>query len=605
MKSFIASVLLMLSAWFCQAATGSGPITYHMLSTNDFRVDTQGFVWLRLSVSAGTNLYITNLYVSNFFATNITVQVLNGDTNVLLWTNSAGVYQPTTTQNSLVANGVTSINSLIANGSLIIQPSSGIALDAGANFIPTSQQSFMRFSSAFDTVDPTLCTAYITMGDGLGQILFIENMTNLFANSAFQILNGTPTGDGLGTVTLLNGDWKPTQPGETLLLQNDGFGWREVARFYGAAGASSIPILNPTVDYYPKRGPATNLVNSLVHDDGSVVTVDGASPSTIQLVSEDGQIVWGSNTNVLKRVNTQLIWTNGATTGNGVTIGVINGNGVEAIFGVDQDEHVAVVAPAGKTVRIEPNNSSPRYTFSSTGLYPDSLVPLGIDGAAWGTNLYLAGFQPNPTNYSRLKITHTGTNILDAIAFDSQSAGIAGSPRPMHFDFGGTTRLALSAVSGATFTDPLARLFVSSALQYSADASVTGWLSDGRLELDTGASAVLNTQENSPALVLRGNGWSTTPSTSEAVYMGQFVVPIQGLRATGELRFVSQKPGSSTTTNAVITTENAFILSPITKAQKTALTPREGMIVFQSDNTPGLRVYQSGAWVMPSVVADP
>lgn len=46
-------------------------------------------------------------------------------------------------------------------------------------------------------------------------------------------------------------------------------------------------------------------------------------------------------------------------------------------------------------------------------------------------------------------------------------------------------------------------------------------------------------------------------------------------------------------------------LTGITKAQKTALTPANGWIVYQTDNTPGLRAYVNGAWVMVSTVADP
>lgn len=47
-------------------------------------------------------------------------------------------------------------------------------------------------------------------------------------------------------------------------------------------------------------------------------------------------------------------------------------------------------------------------------------------------------------------------------------------------------------------------------------------------------------------------------------------------------------------------------LGTLTKAQKTAITTlTNGMVVYQSDNTPGLRAYINGAWVIVSTAADP
>lgn len=43
----------------------------------------------------------------------------------------------------------------------------------------------------------------------------------------------------------------------------------------------------------------------------------------------------------------------------------------------------------------------------------------------------------------------------------------------------------------------------------------------------------------------------------------------------------------------------------ITKAQKTAMTAENGMIVYQTDNTPGFRVYVNGTWFILSTAADP
>lgn len=46
-------------------------------------------------------------------------------------------------------------------------------------------------------------------------------------------------------------------------------------------------------------------------------------------------------------------------------------------------------------------------------------------------------------------------------------------------------------------------------------------------------------------------------------------------------------------------------LNGITKAQKALLVPSDGMLVYQIDNTPGLRMYVAGVWKAFTLVADP
>lgn len=80
---------------------------------------------------------------------------------------------------------------------------------------------------------------------------------------------------------------------------------------------------------------------------------------------------------------------------------------------------------------------------------------------------------------------------------------------------------------------------------------------------------------------------------------------LQHTGTNGAVVFSSLSSGTAGAPRPFMFTNAPVILAPITKVEKTALTPAEGMIVFQSDNTPGLRVYQSGAWRMVSTVADP
>jgi len=45
--------------------------------------------------------------------------------------------------------------------------------------------------------------------------------------------------------------------------------------------------------------------------------------------------------------------------------------------------------------------------------------------------------------------------------------------------------------------------------------------------------------------------------------------------------------------------------SRFTKAQRNNFTAADGLIIYQTDNTPGLRVYENGAWVSYAATADP
>jgi len=66
--------------------------------------------------------------------------------------------------------------------------------------------------------------------------------------------------------------------------------------------------------------------------------------------------------------------------------------------------------------------------------------------------------------------------------------------------------------------------------------------------------------------------------------------------------------GSLMTINGVLKvagTSSAISPPKLTKAQRNALTPDDGWTIYQTDNTPGLRVRENGAWVKYTATADP
>jgi hypothetical protein len=56
----------------------------------------------------------------------------------------------------------------------------------------------------------------------------------------------------------------------------------------------------------------------------------------------------------------------------------------------------------------------------------------------------------------------------------------------------------------------------------------------------------------------------------------------------------------------VKSTTRGFLPPRMTKAQRDAIaSPANGLIIYQTDNTAGIRFYEGGAWVRPTVTADP
>lgn len=220
-----------------------------------------------------------------------------------------------------------------------------------------------------------------------------------------------------------------------------------VTNAYFFINGTNVATVNPTDSYLPKRQSATNFIDSLAHDDGSWFSIDGFGTSTLELESDDGQIVFGSGgTNVLFRSGRDLVYSNSVTTVDGVGYVLEDGSG--NIGKLMVSGHVLLLAPLGNatetdlrdgannTVRWSQKQLTPSQTGSELGAYSssnpyNSWSNLWLNGKAVIEDPTLTG----TTNFSRIVSWHGGTN--DAIHFDSQSAGTAGNPVPVAVDFNG------------------------------------------------------------------------------------------------------------------------------------------------------------------------
>lgn len=173
-------------------------------------------------------------------------------------------------------------------------------------------------------------------------------------------------------------------------------------------------------------------------------------------IGPTGQIIFGpGTTNVLYRSGTDLVYTNGYSSG--VTFQVRDGSGRNAGFGTDSGGNALVTSGTGLSVKFAPDNGSTTYFASPTAFYPNNTnVNLGFFGEAlrWGDFLqagkhYHYGTLSGTglTNYARLTVYHSNAEGI----YDSQAGG-TGSFAPHAFKVGATNvaKFDTSSAAGET-----------------------------------------------------------------------------------------------------------------------------------------------------------
>lgn len=372
-----------------------------------------------------------------------------------------------------------------------------------------------------------------------------------------------------------------------------------------------------TVGYVALFGPDTFSVapSSLEQTDTNTLVLHGTGDAQLTLNGTLPQIVWGTGgTNILYRSASSLVY---------------------AVGGHD----LLTVLPNGAFQTALRGNDNTGVFLTSNNLVPevDDGTSLGGNGvSSWWHNLGLKGSEwisgfLSGTNYSRVEMKHTGTNGV--VALDSQSLGTAGPPRPIAFEFGGTNLLQVApdlftpgvvSISNPTLEyltigdgtastvqiteSPTDNVFFGAggtiSLQCGADPGDP--FGGRRIQVFNNQSASAGTQQPSPSIEWSGAGWASGAGSTKATDFASFVQPFAGTTPVAWLQFLSSIQSSGNATNLIVSSEGPIILRGITKAEKTAIAQlKEGMIVLQTDNTPGLRAYYGGAWHLLVDAPDP
>ncbi|MBX9766693.1 MAG: hypothetical protein K2X47_05425, partial [Bdellovibrionales bacterium] len=184
------------------------------------------------------------------------------------------------------------------------------------------------------------------------------------------------------------------------------------------------------------------------------------------------------------------------------------------------------------------------------------------------------------------------------------------------------TGLGLNAASG--FAGKLVDMQVnaSTVFEVVSDGSVgtiggyssgnLGYTIGGNVVMQQGGSGILNLYDGSATSFSRINMGPATSSFPALAVSGSDLRVIRADNSTSANLFVSGGVGVGVTSlgasNLVelSSTTKGLVIPRMTKTQRNAIgTPVAGMMVYQTDNTPGLRVYNGTNWMRFTETSDP
>lgn len=486
---------------------------------------------------------------------------------LVLWTNISNVLQPLVGFDVLVTN-LTSVDSLVANGSFHLNGVVSSNLIANTNNLNPFQVG------TFQLVGPstTASDSRITLSTGIGyQFLVIQNSDT---NSAFNMRNGEPQWDDPSSVIHLSGgDWNTTNKGDGMLLYHNGLFWSEIGRFFANTNTSTPVVMNPTDLYLPVRESAGVFADSPLHTPSAGdtnVIVNGSLYS-----GPNSFTYWGDSDYSFVSVHDVGA---GEPDANGLAVWTVLGNRNGAIDGNVSTNN------AYFSVGVANGSSGSSIIWSST------MADLMLDGQ-YGFN-----------NPSVFRMHPTVTDLAANAAYTFDTATNVASADLVRVKNNGTNLVTIGPSGGIGFGPHANGASTNVMFRNDRDLVYTNGAAAVNFEVrkGDGASAKLGLTTGSHAILLGG--------TSSDVYVG--------VNNNGSGDYVFQNSGFSSTSAGTddlgsvaapwddVYTDK-IILTGITKVQKAALTPADGMIVYQTDNTPGFRGYVNGSWVMFSTVADP
>ncbi|OHB75976.1 MAG: hypothetical protein A2Z34_01670 [Planctomycetes bacterium RBG_16_59_8] len=190
-------------------------------------------------------------------------------------------------------------------------------------------------------------------------------------------------------------------------------------------------------------------------------------------------------------------------------------------------------------------------------------------------------------------------------------AGIAWAGNIFQIDRDGTVRMTVTDTGkvGVGTGSPVHKLHMYNSPGILLDAGTNTSSKQASLNVLTlgdGATNIGNATTKGWQLVGRGDGYVTASAQNDlhlSHWDGSGWTTSQRWDSTGNVG-IGGDPGSSSMLE-VISTSKGMTIPRMTKAQRDAIAaPAAGMLVYQTDNTPGLRVHNGANWMRFTEAAD-
>lgn len=326
-------------------------------------------------------------------------------------------------------------------------------------------------------------------------------------------------------------------------------------------------------------------------------------------------------------------------TGKRITIGDLNGSaspqtGIltsEPASGTDISGGTLVIAPGSGTGNATSpqllfqtpdagasgsaaQSRSTKFIVSNTSSANNSSITLSAwDGSAWESARVIVGGQNSGGSGFRSLIVDN--------ALGDTSDGIQGNVTYYRNDANAILTLLRSGAVTNTINLGGSRLnIVGNGLTVITDRLDDATAKTSRLGVNhyTVANApfyglVFNAQSGDNLLQLGGgtaSGMAATRISTYAAANNTTTTGTEVIRST--LAGTRIEPGGvsanpeATAALDVASTSKGFLPPRMTKADRNNIvSPANGLIIYQTDNTPGIRFYENGAWVKPTTSADP
>jgi len=544
-------------------------------------------------------------------------------------TNDAGIIYPALT------NLLTLVTNENVYGTFSL-PAKVTLLVLGTNYLDLSTNSTWLLNSP--TNDPTQVILSLSAGAYQGQLLFITSQNG---SNSFILPDQSEQWDVPGAYVDIQGDWIGTT-NRGIILQYTAPDWIEMARFDPAQTGGGSVFGSGTVPFMPYWSSPTTLSDSpLQRTSATSIELSSATgnpdfyvsrilstnhtyvdlfPQSTQVTLTVGSLIGGTNNSV------------GLYSAENKSIVTYQRGALNSFDAADVGSPEGILtARIGSTYRNFSGGSGTTFYVKESGdltdtgwvaygpvgstnaiINPtDGFVPYRIDASSFGDSSLqrlsateMGSFTSGKTNYL---LTTGGKGVFKGTVYSGTNSSAAYS----------STDYAFASLHDTTKGEDN---FVTTIIEARDTGSTHGsyinsYVKDDPTNPENNINTASTAGGTSSSWTLRSGhqtGHSFFSMDVRSIPVIRFSPDVGATTTAFNLSTAATHTDgimfglqNNTTNKFLVNALGAVTVGSVTKAQKTAMTPADGMIVYQTDNTPGFRGYVNGTWFIFSMAADP